>query len=203
MNSASPSYQSIQVNDTMEDNHDTVVIQERATSPKSRALYVGATLLVFLIGSLMTNRHLTFQQEQEQGLASLVDMEGSANPKAARACTFTECLGLGASCDHKLAPYVCLRHNGGPHGGCSGIDWTPESCDESCDLGGCDKLEIPKDMASCAGLKCGTEWCKSGQLCGKDVPYQCTDGPARFGCTSDAYHWVLAKLPCCDVTTCN
>ena len=33
----------------------------------------------------------------------------------ARSCTFKEC--FASNCNHDEAPYTCLFHNGGPHGG--------------------------------------------------------------------------------------
>jgi hypothetical protein len=41
------------------------------------------------------------------------------------ACTFMEC---SKSCDHIEAPYLCLNHNGGPHGGCSSTPWVVGTC---------------------------------------------------------------------------
>ena len=118
-----------------------------------------------------------------------------------RACTFFECLNSG--CDPIGAPFTCLFHNGGPHGGCSPTIWTPETCSESCDLSECAEWPIPDSLESCEGSKCSPEWCQQGQLCGKSVQYQCTEGPGRFGCSDDQYHWVLYGCSCCDVNSCD
>eukprot|EP00527_Entomoneis_sp_CCMP2396_P003693 CAMPEP_0198137420 /NCGR_PEP_ID=MMETSP1443-20131203/898_1 /TAXON_ID=186043 /ORGANISM="Entomoneis sp., Strain CCMP2396" /LENGTH=182 /DNA_ID=CAMNT_0043798827 /DNA_START=83 /DNA_END=628 /DNA_ORIENTATION=+ len=104
-----------------------------------------------------------------------------------RACDFEEC--YNNDCNHESAPFICLFHNGGPHMGCSPVDWTPESCDDSCDLSACDDMVIPDDTDSCEGVVCETEWCNGAQICPTDVPYQCVDGSARFGCSGDKLHW--------------
>jgi hypothetical protein len=135
------------------------------------------------------------------------EMLGMSNVETSvRACTLSEC--YSAACDHDVAPYICLRHNGGPHMGCSPVEWVDWSCDEQCSLVACDKIDIPKDTESCDGVKCTDTWCKSGQVCGADVPYQCTNGSARFGCSTDTFQWTLKVSSstcseCCDATTCT
>jgi len=42
------------------------------------------------------------------------------------ACSFKDC--YASNCNQKVAPYTCLLHNGGPHGGCSATPWVPGSC---------------------------------------------------------------------------
>lgn len=42
-----------------------------------------------------------------------VPLEGMS--MVARPCTFEEC--FASNCNHEVAPYTCLYHNGGPHGG--------------------------------------------------------------------------------------
>ena len=42
-------------------------------------------------------------------------MPSSLGLVATRSCTFDEC--YAASCDSKVAPFICLRNNGGPHMG--------------------------------------------------------------------------------------
>jgi hypothetical protein len=134
---------------------------------------------------------------------SSLPLEGASHTSSSktRACTFDEC--LASKCDHTLASFTCLTHNGGPHGGCADSEWTADSCTESCNLSGCDSLKIPDSVKGCNGVKCPKEWCQIGQLCGSDAPYQCTDGPGRYGCSAEAYHWVYNSCPCCDVTSCE
>ena len=42
------------------------------------------------------------------------------------ACSFKEC--YASNCNQKVAPFTCLIHNGGPHGGCSATPWVAGSC---------------------------------------------------------------------------
>jgi hypothetical protein len=120
-------------------------------------------------------------------------------------CTFEEC--SGSNCDYELAPYTCVFHNGGVHGGCSDAPWVEGSCTHQCDLSGCESLDIPHDTEDCK-TKCDKKWCAMGRLCGPEVQYQCTGGASTFGCSSDEYQWTYKSLStscssCCDVTTCE
>ena len=129
---------------------------------------------------------------------------GSSKSGAVAACTFDECASSG--CNAEAAPYTCLFHNGGPHGGCSASPWLEWTCTTQCDISGCDDLEIPDSVPDCA-QDCPEDWCQMGRLCGDDVPYQCTNGASAFGCSSDTYQWIFrvseaACSSCCDVTTC-
>ena len=131
---------------------------------------------------------------------------GGSSHSTSRACTFDEC--FASSCDKELAPFTCLLHNGGPHGGCSATPWTLETCDDGCDLGGCDDLDIPDDADDC-DVECTEEFCDQQQqrLCGPEVPFQCTSGSSTFGCSRDKYLWTLrvAKTSCgscCNVMYC-
>jgi len=122
-----------------------------------------------------------------------------------RDCSFEEC--YATHCDWSTAPFTCLFHNGGPHGGCSPVEWTVDTCTEQCNLEICDSLPIPDTVASCDGVACSESWCEGGQVCGDDVPYQCTSGSARFGCSADELQWTLRTSAdtcseCCDSTTC-
>ena len=118
------------------------------------------------------------------------------------ACTFMEC---SKSCDHIEAPYLCLTHNGGPHGGCSSTPWVVGTCTTSCDQRECDTLKIPDDMKSCEGVSCmNTDEC----TCEHDAPYQCLEGSAAHGCSDESYHWtaytsVETCSKCCDTRTCK
>jgi len=123
-----------------------------------------------------------------------------------RDCTFNEC--FDTSCDKKLAPFVCELWNGGPMGGCSPTPWLEGTCDDFCNLSNCDTLPIPPTTDSCKDVECSIEWCESPQLCGSDVPYQCTNGSGRFGCSDDPLQWTLRSSTstcseCCDITTCG
>ena len=123
-----------------------------------------------------------------------------------RDCIFSEC--LQARCDPDAAPYICLWHNGGPHGGCSPVPWSAGTCDDGCNVGACADLALPDDIISCSHMSCSPEWCETtarqAQQCGPEVPYQCTNGPGRLGCSEDPYYWVLNGCPeCCNANTCD
>lgn len=44
-----------------------------------------------------------------------IELEAHPLKDGARDCTFNEC--FASNCDHESAPFTCLFHNGGPHGG--------------------------------------------------------------------------------------
>jgi hypothetical protein len=189
----------------------------RARRGSTSAIFVGKVIAVMVLLGLVLSL-LVVPSAKNQGSAAAaagkgnllvsmdhaaVGLDAAAATAATRACTFDEC--IAARCDHSSAPFTCLFHNGGPHGGCSSGPWTADSCSESCTLAGCDALDMPDDLTSCHGVFCGPEWCQIGQLCGASAPYQCQDGAGRFGCSADAYHWVLYNgCPAyCDTTTCG
>lgn len=124
---------------------------------------------------------------------------------AVRACTLNEC--FASNCNNDVAPYVCLFHNGGPHGGCSSIEWiTPDTCTEQCNLSGCDDMEIPSDAPSCAENKCDRKWCHDGS-CSGDASFTCMEGSARFGCSADELEWTIRTAnttcsSCCNMALC-
>ncbi|OEU11702.1 hypothetical protein FRACYDRAFT_270658 [Fragilariopsis cylindrus CCMP1102] len=105
-------------------------------------------------------------------------------------CTFEEC--YGSNCNHEVAPFTCLFNNGGPHGGCSPTPWLEGTCTTSCDLTNCSFLDIPEDTKSC-DQPCDQTFCTdyADRLCGDDVPYQCTSGSAKFGCSNGKLEWTL------------
>jgi hypothetical protein len=137
-------------------------------------------------------------------VGSSIKTTGSKHPPA---CTLSEC--YASNCNHEVAPYTCLFHNGGPHGGCSPTPWyVPETCSQQCDLSGCDDLEIPDSTETC-DVACDDSWCIDFEwrLCGSDVPYQCNSGSATFGCTGDKLEWTLKTASttcsaCCNINTC-
>jgi hypothetical protein len=133
---------------------------------------------------------------------SMSHPKGSGGP---RKCEFHEC--HPTSCDPGTAPYTCIRHNGGPHGGCSMVPWTPETCEDQCDLSDCASVRIPHDAESCQHMKCSDELCASPRLCHDAAPYQCMAGSGMYGCSSDKYHWAFQTTDatcsvCCDATAC-
>jgi hypothetical protein len=179
----------------------------RGSSSSAGQLVGVAVVVVLLLGlvGLLFNPSSNLQGQKASPLLAALDHgvafeEGTTTSAKTRSCTFDEC--VAANCDHDLAPFTCLLHNGGPHGGCSAGPWTDDSCSDSCNLSKCNTLDYPEDLKSCVGVLCGEEWCKIGQLCGAGAQYQCQAGAGRFGCSADPYHWVLYGCPCCDATTC-
>lgn len=144
----------------------------------------------------------------EASSVTAVSLLGTGSPSSSSgpaACTFAEC--TSSNCNADVAPYTCLFHNGGVHGGCSPIPWTDETCTKQCDLTGCAGLKIPDSYKDCSGA-CPDDWCSLGRECGSEAPYQCTSGAATFGCSADPYHWTVsvsevACATCCDATTCS
>jgi hypothetical protein len=142
---------------------------------------------------------------ESQPASSLGDVPLEDLEHAPRPCSFDEC--YATNCNEEVAPYTCLFHNGGPHGGCSPIPWVLETCSEQCDLKHCSSIEIPDDVDSCENQECGKDWCLVLQVCPLDAQFQCMDGSARFGCSTDALHWTLKTdgttcSKCCDTVTC-
>ncbi|KAG7338324.1 hypothetical protein IV203_028629 [Nitzschia inconspicua] len=182
-----------------ENIHDTLSQEERTVNNKrSSTFLILAGVVVLSALFVATSMHTSSSRSAGDSIPLL----GMAK---VRSCTFKEC--FGNSCNQEAAPFICLRHNGGPHMGCSPIPWTPETCDDDCDLSGCSSLEIPSDTESCKGVSCGKEWCAGGQVCPGAASYQCQDGSARFGCSTDPLHWTLrtddqACSKCCDTKSC-
>lgn len=126
--------------------------------------------------------------------------------KAAPPCTFKEC--NASNCNHIKAPYTCLFHNGGPHGGCSPTPWITGTCTTQCDLTHCAELDIPKDAESCDDTPCEKDVCTGDRLCEHDVPYQCTAGSAKFGCSEGKFEWTFHTSDttcssCCNAKSCK
>jgi hypothetical protein len=67
-------------------------------------LFVIAVIAIVATLSLVTRATGTKIQAPLEGMSL-----------TARPCTFKEC--FASNCNHDVAPYTCLFHNGGPHGG--------------------------------------------------------------------------------------
>jgi hypothetical protein len=187
---------------------NTMTPETRDTRPswvsfrtKAGLAILGGACLVFFAGM-----HSSSNPGPSAAMSASLPLMGSSHGETtARPCTFDEC--NGSNCNHKVAPYTCLFHNGGPHGGCSETPWTEASCTDQCDLTGCSDLAIPDDAPSCDDVDCEEDWCGNGRLCGPDVPYQCTDGSSRFGCSADKFKWTFRSADtscasCCNIKTC-
>ena len=74
----------------------------------------GVCATIFMGFAVSTNgRDEETLSRQSSLIPSNVPIRGSAF--YVRPCSFTECFATG--CDAATAPYTCLFHNGGPHGG--------------------------------------------------------------------------------------
>jgi hypothetical protein len=194
-----PQYEAIQGNNDEAMEASSPIRSGNKVWTMMGAALVVVTLLVLGI-SAVSNRPTVMSVPTESIVAPL---EGST--RGVRPCSFDEC--FATNCNAGVAPYTCLFHNGGPHGGCSPSAWLEETCDDQCNLEDCGDMVIPDEVAGCKGVECGTEWCKQGQVCPEDVSYQCTEGSARFGCSTDPLQWTLRTgdsvcSECCDASTC-
>lgn len=177
------------------------VISHSSTAPNNNLEKAGASIMMDDIPML--------ERIKKSSSSSSTSATRTAPPAPALlpspACTFVEC---SKSCDHTEAPYLCLAHNGGPHGGCSSVPWFVGTCTTSCDQRGCDALRIPDDMKSCEGVSCSTTKEEGGCTCEHDAPYQCLVGSAAHGCSDEAYHWTAYTSfetcsECCDTRMCQ
>jgi len=169
------------------------VISHPSTAPNNNQEEAGASMMMDDIPML------------ERIKTSATRTAPAPAPLPSPACTFVEC--SKSSCDHVMAPYLCLTHNGGPHGGCSSAPWVVGTCTTSCDERGCDALRIPDDVKSCEGVSCTTKE-EGGCTCEHGAPYQCLVGSAAHGCSDEAYHWTAYTSfetcsECCDTRMCQ
>jgi hypothetical protein len=67
-------------------------------------------LLVIAVIAIVATLSLVTRATGSKIQAPLESMSLTARP-----CTFKEC--FASNCNHDAAPYTCLFHNGGPHGG--------------------------------------------------------------------------------------
>jgi hypothetical protein len=203
------SYQNAPVVDQMEE--EEITVPDYVQSRRSRPLYLalGAVCVFAAMLAFMPSSGTPPAFEMEQ---SVVPLRGSSSTTTSTttsiivsACTFDEC--ALSRCDAEAAPYTCLFHNGGVHGGCSPVPWMLGTCTTQCDVSDCDSLAIPDSTKDC-NQKCPEKWCAMGRVCEGEAPYQCTNGASAFGCSDDAYHWTFrtsepACSSCCDGTTCE
>jgi hypothetical protein len=96
-----------------EANETTGVVQMPTTSNRT-PLIVAAAMLFVVVGvgvSNMTTRSAV-PEPGMTGFGANVPLEGAGHT---RDCLFDEC--YATACNAEFAPYTCLFHNGGPHGG--------------------------------------------------------------------------------------
>jgi hypothetical protein len=200
------SYQNIVVSVASDDDFD--MIETRPSWPLRSKLSLVVLGAIALACVAVLGRSTSAASQQANLLPDSVSAGSTAFLGSAKstapACTFHEC--YASNCNAKVAPYTCLFHNGGPHGGCSPVPWTPETCTQQCDLSNCDSLEISNEVPDC-DVECDKDWCDMGRLCGPEVPYQCSIGSSAFGCSADKYTWTLKTAStscssCCNINTC-
>lgn len=167
------------------------------SAPRHRSHGRGALLLAFIAGIAGTVAYTSYTGAAD-GEAQLrsVPLLGEALP--APDCSVKECFTSGCP---ETSPFLCRSNSG-----CSGQTWQKGSCLKQCTLENCPD-DVPSDAATCDGVQCTDEWCKQGQTCGPDVPYQCLDGGSRFGCSADEFAWGVRSgdnvcSHCCDFRTC-
>ena len=69
--------------------------------------------IMLLVIAVIASLHLSLLVTRATGSKIQAPLESMS--LTARACTFKECFADNAN--HEAAPYTCLFHNGGPHGG--------------------------------------------------------------------------------------
>ena len=182
----------------------------KTTNPRTESsdgslskLIVGGALATLLVVLAVVN--YSSSQAPPASILTSLGIQGKGDTTTTPSCSFSEC--YASNCNHQVAPYTCLFHNGGPHGGCSPTPWTLGSCTKSCDLSHCAGMDIPKGTDSC-DKPCKKEVCIGDRLCDSDAPYQCTSGSAAFGCSAGKFEWTLKTSSqtcsgCCDAGTCK
>ena len=200
-----------QIIDEEEASHKAKPRSESSDGSLSKFIIGGAlaTLLVVLAVNYSSSQAPPSAIGEEASILTSLGIKGkggkSASSSTTPSCSFSEC--YASNCNHKVAPYTCLIHNGGPHGGCSPTPWTSGSCTKSCDLSHCAGMDIPKGTDSC-DKPCKKEVCTGDRLCDSDAPYQCTSGSAAFGCSAGKFEWTIKTSSqtcsgCCDAGTCK
>jgi hypothetical protein len=90
---------------------NTGVVQRPSTSYRT-PLIVGAALLFVVVGVSTMSSRSAVPEPGMTAFSANVPLEGEGHT---RACLFDEC--YATKCNGAVAPYTCLFHNGGPHGG--------------------------------------------------------------------------------------
>lgn len=97
-------------------NEDDAPLERRCRSFRSWFFVIPAVLVI--TGAIVSIRTHSNSISPSVGSGEDAPLEGAANKSGgggARPCKFTEC--YKSSCDAKVAPFICLLHNGGPHMG--------------------------------------------------------------------------------------
>ncbi|CAN0422124.1 unnamed protein product, partial [Phaeothamnion confervicola] len=82
-------------------------------------------------------------------------------------------------------------------------------CDSCCSMEDCPETIAAGGTIDGACTTCDEDQCAAFggyQRCGSGAPYVCVEGSARFGCSSDEFHWPAMESTqcssCCDVSAC-
>lgn len=141
-----------------------------------------------------------------------------------RPCSFEEC--ISSPCRNAAStPFVCLglAHDQRIPGGCGRTPYHPETCSDQCNAIGCGPLlehhrqqqqknkrtTTRRETNIDCDVACPRLWCSKDRLCGDDrLPYQCTSGRARYGCSANKFEWTLRSTDaecssCCKTTSCH
>jgi hypothetical protein len=86
--------------------------QEGTNNKKSSPFLILASVVMMSALFVATVMHHASSRSAAAAAADAVPLLGMAK---VRSCTFKEC--FGNSCNQEAAPFICLRHNGGPHMG--------------------------------------------------------------------------------------
>ena len=112
------------------DNEEAAECQTSTTTTKQldgsngpSKLIIGGVLMVLVF---LAVRYSTGDVATTAGSATLMLPHLKGTSSSTMACSFEDC--YASNCNQKVAPYTCLIHNGGPHGGCSATPWVAGSC---------------------------------------------------------------------------
>lgn len=169
---------------------------------------LSSILVVVILAVQKSSSVITATTSTEAAAVVTMMTTTTADTTTPASCTFKEC--YASNCNHDVAPFTCLFHNGGIHGGCSSTPWLEGTCTTQCDLTECARLTIPDDTVSC-DTPCDDDTICVGfgeRLCPDEVPYQCTAGSAKFGCNAGKLEWTLRTsddtcYECCNTQSCK
>jgi len=88
----------------------------RDVRKNQRPLIFSLIAFCALVATIMWVRPFAQGHEKDSSALSVkTPLPSTIGMTATRSCTFEEC--YAASCNAKVAPFICLRNNGGPHMG--------------------------------------------------------------------------------------
>jgi hypothetical protein len=173
-----------------------------AVPPPRRSVWIAGLAIMGTIALMLVGSSKSHNSNTASSSSMMLDDLSMLGATEVASCTFNEC--FSSNCNHDVAPFTCLRNNGGPHGGCSPTPWIEGTCEKQCDLSGCDQLPMPDDVEDC-DVQCDEEWCDGAgeRLCPSPVSYQCSVGSAAYGCSDDKLEWTLRTSSATCSSCCN